>query len=300
MGATLSRPYKIGKPLAPTDTVYRSLLRAERTSFIGCPAELMFLILSINWRCWSRLNTPQTSDSSPSSTHFTTSADTSDKVELNNSALLERIKAFEPDEWAVRTTLFTPQPDTQERKYLARAYQSAVLIYFHRVIEPISHNLDEESVESDTSLVVLAHTILVSLSLIEAHHPFIKCIIWPTFIAGAELISVASFAPSSTVNPSKLLTPSSVSRIYYRDLTRHLLYLFWLGYRCINVVNAAKLLEKIWKKNDEIAHSMSKEEYDRYERRGVWSQGVLNCADIQGPNRWKDYWIGDDVDWLFV
>jgi len=304
MGATLSRPYKIDKrlattALAPTDSVSLSLMRAERTCFIGCPAELMFLILAINWRCWSNANVSQMHDQSPLSNHNASTSTTFDEEKFSDQAILRRIKDFNPEVWAKRTTAYIPGPDTKERTHLGQAYQNAILIYFHRTIQPILDNTSGDE-RSSKPLASLAHSTLSLLSLIGKDHPFFKCIIWPTFIAGAELITEACFAPPMFLDPSNLLEPFVPPMVNYRDLARQLLRDFWLGYRSINVVNAVRLLEKIWHKNDQTAKMMSKEEYDAIDKSGVWSKGVLNCPDATGPNGWNDHWIGEDVDWLFV
>lgn len=293
MGTTLSRPYKISKPLPPTPTVQNSLLRAEKISFIGCPADLLWLILIINWKCWRRnpstASTP--TDYSPSSSHFTS---TTEQDTYTNTSILTQIQSFNPIAWAQSTTLYIPHPDTQERIHLASAYQNAVLIYFHRVLSPI---------ESITTITSLATTALTHLSHLPPTHPFvspiphslplppystnsqkIKAILWPTFISGAEITS------------SPL-----------RDLTRHLLHTFWIGYRSVNVVNAAGLLEEMWRRCDAIV--ISEEQREQLESSGFWSKGVLNFGVVEngvvengggeGVMR-KDWLVGGDVDWLFV
>lgn len=299
MGTTLSRPYKIGKPLAPTPTVYHSLSRAEKTSFIGCPAELLYLILVINWKSWAKSQNSTPEELSPSST-FVDTPDI-DGEAYTNIAILNRIRAFSPIEWSEQTTAYIPQPDTQERIHVASAYQYAVLIYFHRVLSSMgsvkSHVVNDHLPQT---LLSLAHETLTHLSQIAHDHPFIKCIVWPTFIAGAELVSNTPFAPSPHIDPSKLsrasqLTTSSTED--ERNLARNLLHVFWLAYRSVNVINAARVLEEIWKKNDEIVRSMTSEEYKELDRAGAWSRGVLNCAEI---DKGSDFWVDDDVDWLFV
>ena len=275
MGTTLSRPYKISKPLPPTPTVQISLLRAEKISFIGCPADLLWLILIINWKCWRRTtSSSSTSDSSPSSTHFNCSPEYEE--EHSDASIIDQIRDFDPIAWAHDTTVFTPEPDTQERIHLASAYQSAVLIYYHRVLSPVPSSTFAGNDTILSTLVSLAHSTLLHLSHLPNTHPFIKAILWPTFIAAAEV----SAAPQ-------------------RDLARHLLHTFWIGYRSVNCVNAAGVLEEMWKRCDAISAALSDEAKELLESGGFWSKGVLNFGEEKGDGR-KDWVVGGDVDWLFV
>jgi hypothetical protein len=214
MGNTLTRPYKISKPIPPTREVFNSIQRSERTTFIGCPADLLYLILVVNWQYWSKMH-PE-SNSSSNTTKTQTSA-----LCTSSASIINSIESFCPTSWAQETSLLSPRPDIAQRVHLASAYKSAVLIYTIRALRPYPHA---------HSFPIAEHVsnIIDHLANIPADDPFLKCILWPTFIAGAE--------------------SEDEER---REAVKSLFQPFWLVFRSNNASNALAVLEQIWRKVDD-------------------------------------------------
>lgn len=91
----------------------------------------------------------------------------------------------------------------------------------------------------------LASQVIADLCTLPTKDPFFKCIVWPTFIAGAE-----------TEAPEQ------------RDAVRRLFHDFLLEVRSENVANAAAVLEEIWRRSDR-----EKEQGDtgRQSKNGGWT-----------------------------
>ncbi|KAH8598856.1 fungal-specific transcription factor domain-containing protein [Bisporella sp. PMI_857] len=215
MGNTLTRPYKISKPLPPTEEVFNSIRQSEKYTFWGCPADLLYLILVINWQYWSKM---QPSQSKPISTSNT---EPQLPLEIDDSSIISSIELFCPTVWAQKTSLFSPCPDTSQRVHIASAYKSAVLIYALRALRP-------HQIGNSFPIPELASQIIDDLATIPIDGPFLKCILWPTFIAGAE-----SEVPER------------------REAVKALFHIFWISFRSINAANAVAVLDQIWKRVDE-------------------------------------------------
>lgn len=144
-------------------------------------------------------------------------------------ALLHHIQAFDPLAWAIDLQSHLHLPDLTMRIALATTYKAAVYLYTSRVLSRPRAGLTIASswfgLPADHGAV--AHLLIHQLSVIPAQDPHFKCLIWPTFIAGAECRDPA-------LRPRILDT---LSTLYYAVAT-------------INVRNAAWVLSLMWRKQD--------------------------------------------------
>lgn len=214
MGTTLATPYKITHPMMPTPDVFSYLQRSEKMSFLGCPVDLMYLILVVNWECWSMA---QKTTPNPDAQNTTIEQ----RTLTSHASIVTRIENFEPISWAIKTSVAAPESDLTQRIHLASAYKSAIMIYAVRVLHPYDYPLPSTLIPS------LATQIITNLSAIPTHDPFFKCIIWPSFIAGAETHSLEQ-----------------------REIVCGLFQRFWYVLKSANVSNAAQVLGRIWQRAD--------------------------------------------------
>lgn len=229
-------------------------------SFLGCPADLLYLILVVNWQCWLKAQAAAAAITSPfqlpiSETELSLATPTS----MGAYSIINEILTFDPVSWSLKTsTPATPysQSDLYKRTRLARAYKSAVFIYAMRVLRP-------ENPEYHPSLPIaqIADQVIADIRMIPTHDPLFKCLVWPTFISGAE-----------TWGPAQ------------RDVVRGLLRDLWLELRSENITNAAGVLEGIWYRAD------------REEGEAEAGNGEDGARD----GRWTDHLAREGVDWLFM
>lgn len=177
MGSTLARSGTYSPPLYYQLMGFTTLERLEQTSFVGCPAPLLEVILLLNSLRHSYSETSLPTISPNSVPPFTTDPDSElDQTDFP-SALLNHILSFDPVSWAKNIQAVTGFNDYQSRFHAASGYQIAVYLYAARVnsitIPPQQHN---EQVDK------LFYHILA----IPPTDDVVKCTIWPTFIAGAE------------------------------------------------------------------------------------------------------------------
>ena len=144
-------------------------------------------------------------------------------------ALLHHIQAFDPLAWAMHLQSHLHLPDLTMRIALATTYKAAVYLYTSRVLSRPRAGLAIASswfgLPADHDAV--ANLLIHQLSVIPAQDPHFKCLIWPTFIAGAECRDSAL--------RSRIL--ETLSTLYYAVAT-------------VNVRNAAWVLSLMWRKQD--------------------------------------------------
>lgn len=192
-------------------------------SFLGCPADLLYLILVVNWQCWLKAETAAAAaTTSPLQPRISeTELSLSTPIAIDANSIFNEILTFDPISWSLNTsTSATPhsQSDLSKRTSLACAYKSAVFIYATRVLCP-----ESPAQHPAVPIAQLATQVIADLCTIPTHDPLFKCIVWPTFISGAE-----------TWDPAQ------------RDIVRGLLRDLWLELRSENIANAAGVLEGIW------------------------------------------------------
>lgn len=219
------------------------------------------------------------------------------------SALLQHIRAFDPSVWAEEMQTFLFLPDLSARIALAAAYKAAVYLYVSRVLSrPRSGSASASSSALSTSFGLPAdHETVVDelihqLSVIPRADPHFKCLLWPTFIAGAEI-----------------KYPSQRAAILER------LGAIYSAITSVNVRNAAWVLSLMWQKQDLKLQRQERrssgrptaEEHHRHHRQKAMSGSCgkdcycINCNDDCNDNDDELFdWIQElddsQIDWLFI
>ncbi|KXH25271.1 hypothetical protein CSIM01_04215 [Colletotrichum simmondsii] len=163
MGATLA-PTKgsFAQQLASLDpSLLRILRQSEDQTWVGCPAELLYLVSVIN--SMRSLST------------------CSEAEQLKVDELCKGLENFSPSAWAENF----PDPEHyQSRSHLAHAYKAAVEVYASHIVGPLldqGHNLSDLYLEGVTRSAILH---MLSISAQDFH---VKSLVWPTFVVGAEI-----------------------------------------------------------------------------------------------------------------
>lgn len=272
MGSTLSRPGTLSKPFYSSSMGPEILKRLEQTSWVGCPAYLLDVIFFVHTQ-WYQDVDPITA---PRPTMvFTPSSHLDNAAPIQSSAaVLQHIQAFDPIAWAQEMQSCLYLSDLSARITLATVYKAAVYLYASRVL---SRPRTSPSVPSSpTSTIVTspvpsrftlppdhkptADALVDQLSLIPRADPHFKCLIWPTFIAGAE-----------STRPSQ------------RPAILHLLSTLFYAITSVNVRNAAWVLSLMWRKQD-----LKREEAAAY------------GGEEGGDFDWIQELDDSRIDWLFI
>lgn len=126
------------------------------------------------------------------------------------------IERFSPMKWAI-TSANTQH--VKSRYHLACIWQAAAEIYALQVLQipPDRHEPHEQRISNSID------SVLLQLQAMDPQDVHLKGLLWPTFVIGAEAQTVAE-------------------RAIIREVFGHL----WALWRCGNVTNALKLLERIW------------------------------------------------------
>lgn len=259
MGSTLSRPGTLSKPFYSSAMGPAILKRLEQTSWVGCPAYLLDVIFFVHTQ-WYQETDP---DTAPQPTMAFTSSflpDSSTPLQ-SPAALLQHTQAFDPITWAQEMQSCLCLPDLSARITLANIYKASVYLYASRVLSrPRSRSASTQPrVQLPKDHKHIADTLVYQLSLIPPSDPHFKCLIWPTFIAGAE-----SRFPSQ------------------RPVILQLLSTLFYAITSVNVRNAAWVLSLMWRKQDL-----------RRSQRGGFS------SDLRGDGLvHEDVDDDDDFDWI--
>lgn len=227
MGATLTRPGNLSKPFYTSAMGASVLKRLEETSWVGCPAYLLEAIFFVH--AFFDLDLGDDPGSQPS-TVFASAYLPEDANPLQcPENLPKHIQEFDPVAWAESLQSYLFLPDLSMRIALATVYKAAVYLYATRVL---SHPRPGATTISTTLGLPFDHSEIASLlihqiSLIPPSDPHFKCLIWPSFIAGAECRDTAQ-------RPFML----EILRTLYFHITS------------VNVRNAAWVLTMMWRKRD--------------------------------------------------
>ncbi|KAI9043693.1 Zn(II)2Cys6 transcription factor [Aspergillus affinis] len=227
MGSTLARPGSLTKPFYSSDMGAGVLKRLEETSWVGCPAYLLEVIFIVHAGWCSDPDTDSTAH------HPTLNFPSAFLPEDSNpfqspGALLRHIQAFDPVAWAQAMQSCLYLPDQTMRIALASVYRASVYLYASRVLSrPRAGAAMSNSFGLPPDHSAVANRLIREIALIPVSDPHFKCLIWPSFIAGAECRDPAQ-------RPILLQT---LSTLYY-DITS------------VNVRNAAWVLSLMWRKRD--------------------------------------------------
>ncbi|EFQ35427.1 uncharacterized protein GLRG_10571 [Colletotrichum graminicola M1.001] len=161
LGATLAPAEGyLFQQLASLDPFLMQALRqSEHQTWVGCPAELLYLISVVN---------SLRSDSS------TVTGRLAAIRELRNS-----LQTFSPPVWA---TDFSDSNYHESRAHLAYAYKAAVEVYASQVIgvAPEANYLSRQYLDENVPSAILH---MLSIPAQDFH---VKSLVWPAFILGAE------------------------------------------------------------------------------------------------------------------
>jgi len=280
MGSTLARPGVLSKPFY-SDTLRPAMLkRLEVTSWVGCPAYLLEVIFFVHDLWYPDSD----STSNPHPTALPKSMQQGQKITLESfAALLQGIRNFDPAAWAQEMQTFYSIPDLSCRTALAASYKAAVYLYTSRVLsrarEGFSPPWTDIGVPVDHPLVY-SELITQICSIPYSDHHF-KCLIWPTFIAGAE-------CPRSQ-----------------RALILEKLGALYNAVTSVNVRNAAWVLRLMWEKHD----LKRSKRYDNISSGFAGEQtnsGIFEYDnnsyddDIDSTFDWIDQMDESRLDWLFI
>ncbi|OAX82598.1 hypothetical protein ACJ72_03051 [Emergomyces africanus] len=255
MGSTLTPSGHWSEPVSSQLITSPKLLSdTEKTVWLGCPGSLLHIILFI------------------SSLRHADSLSQTLAPKADISIILSQINAFKPDRWTremhnsmytgtdypasdhplLRESHWNPpvlgSSDSAENNssfsdalyHLASAYKITITLYATRIL--LHPSPDECDFFADQVTKVLTH-----ISLIPPTSELFKSILWPTFIAGAEC-----------------LCPEQ--RTWIRDR----LDLMWRGCWTVNIREAMRVLDAIWRRED------------------------------QHGGDWSDYFDRSGVNWLFI
>ena len=140
----------------------------------------------------------------------------------NVTDMLESIRNFDCGVWASSQSQFSPLSlrDVDMLCKLAQSFKIGALIYGRRVLDAL--------VKDVTSQEVLVCALLSIIGELQEDRVLLKCILWPIFIAGLECQSRAQ-----------------------REFLTSCLEIFWEDTNCLNVINAFKILQEYWMREDD-------------------------------------------------
>ncbi|CAG7918732.1 unnamed protein product [Penicillium olsonii] len=267
MGSTLARPGALSKPFYSSSMGPSILKRLEENSWVGCPAYLLEVIFFIHslWYPDSEIATK------PQPPGLPTPMQPGQPLTLEAFAsLLQGIRNFDPITWSQNMQDVFFIPDLTYRLALATSYQDAVYLYTSRVLsrsrEGFSPPWTDVGMPTDHRLITT--NLITQICLVPASDPHFKCLIWPTFIAGAECL------------PSQRALILDKLGSLYESLTS------------ANVRNAAWVLRLMWQKQD-------LKRRDRNEGQG-FGETVGDIDDDDLMFDWIDELDHSRLDWLFI
>lgn len=277
MGSTLARPGVLSKPFYSAAMGPAMLKRLEVTSWVGCPAYLLEVIFFVHGLWYPDTDVTAT----PQPTALPLSMQQGQQLTLESfAALLQGIRNFDPLAWAHELQSFCLLPDLTSRIALATAYKAAVYLYTSRVLsrarQGFSPPWTDVGVPADHSLV--SDELIAQIGSVPHSDPHFKCLIWPTFIAGAEC------------------------RRSQRALVLEKLEALYQAVTSINVRNAAWVLRLMWQKQD-TRRAQRRENLPSGLGADPTASGVFDGNDDSendGSFDWIDELDESRLDWLFI
>jgi hypothetical protein len=269
MGSTLARPGALSKPFYSSSMDPSILKRLEENSWVGCPAYLLEIIFFVH-ALW--YPDSEVAPIIPQPTALPTSVHPGQSLTLDSfGSLLQGIRNFDPISWSQEMQKVYFIPALNYRLALATSYQDAVYLYTSRVLSRPRKGFSPPWTDVGLPLDhrIIATNLITQICLIPASDPHFKCLIWPTFIAGAEC------------RPSQRALILEKLGSLYETLTS------------VNVRNAAWVLRLMWQKQD----------LKRRERGNVPEEPTKRGYDNDDYDIEFD-WIEEldhsRLDWLFI
>ncbi|KAF9892444.1 hypothetical protein FE257_001552 [Aspergillus nanangensis] len=130
--------------------------------------------------------------------------------------VLEFIHNFDCAIWAQGLPHSDKSRDTNHLSILAQAYKLGAFLYGQRVLDTLTNE------ETPQGLVV--DELINAIGSVKDDRSILKCLLWPIFVAGLECHSHTG-----------------------KEFLLGCLEQFWTDTSCLNVVNAAKILQAYWK-----------------------------------------------------
>lgn len=140
-------------------------------------------------------------------------------------AMLDLVEGFD-----CFTSPFTPKDegspiepglqDTYRRRVLSEVYKTSILVYGKRVLAKL--------LGAEITLDTYVSNLIELLDTLRLDPDLLKCVLWPLFVAGLEC-------------------RSTKQRQYFIDHLEE----FWMTTKCLNAVNATKILQQHWENDDE-------------------------------------------------
>ncbi|KAF7156613.1 hypothetical protein CNMCM6106_000903 [Aspergillus hiratsukae] len=278
MGSTLARPGSLTQPFYSSTMGPAVLKRLEETSWVGCPAYLLEVIFFVEA---GHFVAPDKDSISQQTMSFSSVflPDDSDPLQ-SPEALLEHIQAFDPVAWAESMQSCLYLEDLSMRIALATIYKAAVYLYASRVLSRPRSGRNPTTTPSfslppDHGAVT---TVLIhQIGLIPVADPHFKCLIWPTFIAGAECRDPAH-------RPFLL---EKLRALYY-DITS------------VNVRNAAWVLSLMWRKRDQRPQERNRRRAEQDELLDESPRSPLTTDYDDDDFDWIQELDDSRIDWLFI
>lgn len=253
------------------------LKRLEVTSWIGCPAYLLEVIFFVHtlWYPDSEI-----AAAIPRPTALPMSMQQGRPLTLESYvALLQGIRSFDPIAWAQEMQQYHTLADISHRITLASSYQAAVYLYTSRVLsrsrEGFSPPWTDVGVPADHSAV--ANRLVAQLCSVPSSDPHFKCLIWPTFIAGAECR-----------RPSQ------------RALILEMLGAIYQSVTSVNVRNAAWVLRLMWQTKDQKWRERTGNGFIDTQLNNFPMENGEGIENGDDSFDWIDELDESRLDWLFI
>ncbi|KAF7719733.1 Acriflavine sensitivity control protein [Penicillium ucsense] len=285
MGSTLARPGALSKPFFSAAMGPAMLKRLEETSWVGCPAYLLEVIFFIHTLWYSD---SEATLATPQPTALSASMHPGQPLTLDSYlALLQGIRDFDPVAWAYHMQSSHFLPDLSTRIALGKSYQNAVYLYTSRVLNRAraGYTPPWADVGLPADHAATASALLEHICSVPHSDPHFKCLIWPTFIAGAECR-----------RPSQ------------RPLILEKLGALYHTVTSVNVQNAAWVLRLMWEKHDQ--RREPKSDMSSYTDTTTEPGETLDalpghsraetCDECDDTFDWVDELDESRLDWLFI
>lgn len=278
MGSTLARPGSLTQPFYSSTMGPAVLKRLEETSWVGCPAYLLEVIFFVEA---GHFMAPGKDPFSQHTTSFSSVFLPDDSKPLQSpEALLGHIQAFDPVAWAESMQSCLYLEDLSMRITLGTIYKAAVYLYASRVL---SRPQSQRNYMVTTSFRLppdhgaITNLLIHQIALIPVADPHFKCLIWPTFIAGAECRDPAH-------RPFLL---EKLRTLYY-DVTS------------VNVRNAAWVLSLMWRKRDQRRQERNRRRAEQDELFDQSPRSPLTTDYDDDDFDWIQELDDSRIDWPFI
>ncbi|KAJ5835006.1 hypothetical protein N7447_001032 [Penicillium robsamsonii] len=265
MGSTLARPGALSRPFYSSSMDPAVLKRLEENYWVGCPAYLLEVIFFVH-ALW--YPDPEVTVVIPQPTALPNPIQPGQPLTLDAFAsLLQGIRNFDPIAWSQEMQKVFFLPNLNYRLALATSYQDAVYLYTSRVLSRPRKGFSPPWTDIGLPLDhrLIATNLVTQICLIPPSDPHFKCLIWPTFIAGAEC------RPSQ-----RALILDKLGSLYEALMS-------------VNVRNAAWVLRLMWKKQDL-----------KRRDRNVFDEQDYDDNDYDLEFDWIEELDNSRLDWLFI